>query len=167
VFLWVGLLRPVQVALGLTAIVVGAIHIKDFFAFKQGISLSIPDSAKPGIYARVRRIVTAENLLGAIIGAGVLAVMVNIVELLCTAGLPALYTQILAMQELPIWQNYGYLALYNLAYMFDDGMMVALVVITLGRKKMQEKHGRILKLISGLAILLLGVVMLVKPEWLV
>jgi glutaredoxin len=167
VFLWVGLLRPVQVALAVTAIAVGAIHIKDFFAFKQGISLSIPDSAKPGIYARVRRIVTAENLLGALVGAGVLAVMVNIVELLCTAGLPALYTQILALQELPTWQNYAYLLLYNLAYMADDALMVAVVVVTLGRQKMQEKHGRVLKLISGLAILVLGVIMLVKPEWLV
>jgi glutaredoxin len=167
IFLWVGLLRPVQVTLALTAIAVGAIHIKDFFAFKQGVTLSIPESAKPGIYARVRRIVTAESLLGAMIGASVLAVMVNVVELLCTAGLPALYTEILALQQLPTWQNYSYLALYNVAYMFDDGLMVALVVITLGRRKMQQEHGRVLKLVSGAAILLLGLVMLIKPEWLV
>lgn len=164
VFQLIGLLRPVQIALALTAIGVGAIHIKDYFAFKQGVSLSIPDSAKPGIYARVRRIVTAENVWGAILGASVLAVLVNIVELLCTAGLPALYTEILTLQQLPTWQNYAYLALYNLAYMLDDAMMVGLVVITLGQRKMQERHGRVLKLLSGVAILVLGVVMLVKPE---
>jgi hypothetical protein len=167
VFRLVGLLRPVQIVLGLTAIGVGSIHIKDFFAFKQGISLSIPEAAKPGIYARVRRIVTAENLLAAIVGAIVLAVMVNIVELLCTAGLPALYTEILALQRLPVWQDYAYLALYNAAYMFDDSLMVALVVVTLGRHKMQERHGRLLKLVSGAVILVLGVLMLFKPDWLV
>ncbi len=167
VFRLVGLLRPVQVILALTAIIVGAIHIKDFFAFKQGISLSIPESAKPGIYARVRRIVTAENLWGAVIGAIALALMVNIIELLCTAGLPAMYTGILTMQQLPKWQNYAYLGLYNAAYMFDDMLMVGLVVITLGRRHMQEQHGRILKLVSGAAILLLGLTMLIKPEWLV
>jgi hypothetical protein len=166
VFRLVGLLRPVQVALAMIAIVVGAIHVKDFFAFKQGPSLSIPESAKPGIYARVRRIVTAENLFGAVLGASLLAVMVNIVELLCTAGLPALYTQILAMQQLPRWQDYAYLGLYNLAYMFDDSLMVALVVITLGRRKMQERGGRVLKLISGSAIIVLGLVLLFRPEWL-
>jgi hypothetical protein len=68
----------------------------------------------------------------------VLAVLVNVIELLCTAGLPALYTQILTMQELPTWQNYAYLGLYNLAYMFDDSLMVAVVVMTLGRRKLQE-----------------------------
>lgn len=166
VFQLIGLLRPVQIGLALIAIGVGTIHVKDYFAFKQGISLSIPESAKPGIYARVRRIVNAENLLAAVIGASVLAVMVNIIELLCTAGLPAMYTEILTMQQLPIWKNYAYLGLYNVAYMFDDGLMVAAVVVTLGHHKMQEQHGRVLKLISGTVILLLGLVMLVKPEWL-
>ncbi len=65
IFRFVGLLRPVQISLAAIAILIGAIHIKDFFAFKQGVSLSIPEAAKPGIYARVRKIVTAENLLGA------------------------------------------------------------------------------------------------------
>ena len=55
--------------LGVLAVLIAAVHIKDFFAFKQGVSLSIPEAAKPGIYARVRRIVTAENLFGAVIGA--------------------------------------------------------------------------------------------------
>jgi hypothetical protein len=167
VFLFVGLLRPVQVTLGILAMVVGSIHVKDFFAFKKGLSLSIPESAKPGIYERIRRIVNAENIAGAIIGACVLAILVNIIELLCTAGLPALYTEILAIQQFPIWKNYAYLALYDLAYMFDDSVMVALVVITLGRGKMQERHGRWLKLLSGMVILSLGLVMLIHPDWLV
>ncbi len=166
VFLLVGVLRPVQIVLGLLATFIGAIHIKDFFAFHRGISLSIPESAKPGIYARVRRIVTAENLWAAIAGAIVLAVLVNIIELLCTAGLPAVYTQILSMHQLSPWQNYAYLALYIVAYMLDDSVMVGIVVVTLGRRKMQETHGRWLKLVSGVLVLALGILLLLKPEWL-
>jgi len=166
VFMLIGFLRPIQIALAILAIVIGSIHIKDFFAFKQGISLSIPESAKPTIYARVRNVVNAKNLTGAIIGAAVLAVFVNIVELLCTAGLPALYSEVLTMQGYPMWENYAYLLLYNLAYMFDDSLMVAIVVITLGKRKMQETQGRWLKLISGAAIALLGLIMLLKPDWL-
>jgi len=165
-FLLVGYLRPVQILLGTLAIGMGAIHVKDFFAFKRGITLSIPDSAKPGIYSRVRRIVTAENLWGAIAGASVLAVLVNLVELLCTAGLPALYSQILTQQGYPAWKNYAYLGLYILAYMFDDALMVALIVITLDRRKLQESQGRWLKLLSGTAIILLGAIMLFRPQWL-
>ncbi len=167
VFLLVGYLRPIQIALGLIAIAVGSVHIKDFFALHRGFSLSIPEAAKPGIYARTRQIITAENLWGALIGASVLAVMVNIVELLCTAGLPALYTEILTMQNLPAWQNYAYLALYNVGYMFDDALMVGLVVITLSKRKLQEGQGRWLKLISGVVIAALGATMIFKPELLV
>jgi hypothetical protein len=166
VFLLIGLLRPIQIALGVTAIAVGSVHIKDFFAFKKGISLSIPESVKPSIYQRTRRIVNAENLWGALAAASVLAVFVNIVELLCTAGLPALYTEVLTLQGWPAWKNYAYLLLYNVAYMFDDGLMVACVVVTLSKTKMQERHGQWLKLISGIAIAALGMIMLVRPDWL-
>lgn len=166
VLLLVGFLRWVQILLAVLALVVGSIHVKDFFAFKQGVSLSIPESAKPGIYSRVRGIVMAEHLYAAIAGATVLAVLVNIIELLCTAGLPALYSQILTLQQYPAWINYAYLLLYISAYMLDDTLMVAVVVVTLGKRKLQERQGRWLKLISGLVILALGLVLLLKPEWL-
>jgi hypothetical protein len=167
VFIFVGYLRPIQIALGATAIAIGSVHIKDFFAFHRGFSLSIPEAAKPGIYARTRRIITAENIAGALAGATVLAVMVNVVELLCTAGLPALYTEILTMHDLPTWQNYAYLALYNICYMLDDTLMVGLVVISLSKRKLQEEQGRWLKLVSGAVIAVLGAIMIVNPELLV
>ena len=166
VFEWIGMLRPVQLALGGLAVVIGLVHVKDFFAFKQGPSLSIPEAAKPGIYARIRRIVNAENLPAAIGAAFVLAVLVNLVELLCTAGLPALYTGILTQRGYSTAARYGYLGLYIAAYMFDDALMVAGVVLSLARFKLQETGGRWLKLVSGGVILALGLTMLFKPEWL-
>jgi hypothetical protein len=167
VLLFVGYLRWVQILLAMLAIFVGSVHVKDFFAFKRGLSLSIPESAKPGIYARVRSIVMAEHLYGAISGAFVLAVLVNFIELLCTAGLPALYSQVLMMQDYPTWKNYAYLTLYIVAYMLDDSIMVGIVIFTLGKRKLQENEGRWLKLVSGLFILALGLVLLLKPDWLV
>lgn len=141
-------------------------YIKDFFAFRRGLSLSIPESAKPGLYARVRRVVSAERLTAALAGAVVLALLVNTVELLCTAGLPALYTQILTYRRYPTRLNYLYLGLYNVAYMLDDAIVLTIVVVTLSRRRLQEREGRWLKLVSGLVILALGLVMLIKPDWL-
>ena len=159
-------LRPAQLVLGVLGLIIGLIHIKDFFAFKKGVSLSIPDSTKPRLYDRMRRVVMAETVWAAIIGATVLAVLVNIIELLCTAGLPAMYTGILTMQKYPPWENYLYLLLYIAAYMFDDSVMVAIAVVTLGKNKLQERGGRILKLLSGIVIAGLGAVMIFKPNWL-
>jgi glutaredoxin len=166
-FMLVGLSRFVQLVLGGIAGLIGAINIKDFFAFGRGLSLSIPESAKPGFYAGVRRILDAQNLTGALAGVVVLAVLVNTIELLCTAGFPAVYTQILALRQLPWWEYYGYLALYNVAYMLDDALMVTIAVVTLGRRKLQEREGRWLKLISGLVMLALGLVLLARPDWLI
>jgi cytochrome c biogenesis protein CcdA/glutaredoxin len=162
----VGIARPLQIALGVLAIVIGLVNVKDFFAFKKGVTLSIPDSAKPGIYARVRRIVTTDYISVAIGLSVVLAVVVNVVELMCTAGLPALYTQILTLQQLPAWKNYVYLGLYNIGYMLDDSLMVIAFVITLSHRKVREAEGRWLKLISGAVVLALGLAMLFRPDWL-
>ena len=164
--LLIGLSRAVQIGLGSIALFMGAVNVKDFFALHRGISLSIPESAKPGLYARIRRILQAEHLTGAVAGVIVLACLVNTIELLCTAGFPAVYTQILTMQQLPTWEYYGYLGLYNLAYILDDSLMVTIAVVTLSRRKLQEHAGRWLKLISGLTMASLGTTLLLQPEWL-
>jgi threonine/homoserine/homoserine lactone efflux protein len=85
---------------------------------------------------------------------------------LCTAGLPAIYTAILTSSGLPSWQYYAYLLLYIVAYMLDDAALVTIAVVTLGKRKLQQRAGRWLKLVSGLAILSLGAVLLVRPSWL-
>lgn len=166
VFSLIGLSRGVQIALGLFGLFVGAVNVKDYFAFHRGLTLSIPESAKPGIYRRMRAIVRAETLPVALLAAGVLAVLVNFVELLCTAGLPALYTQVLASHRLPTWKQYAYLGLYDAAYMLDDLLMVGIAVATLGHRKLQEQEGRWLKLVSGAVMLLLAGVLLLRPGWL-
>jgi hypothetical protein len=166
IFLLVGLSSATQVVLGGFAVLVGVLNMKDFFVFGHGVSLSIPAAARPGIYARIRRILQAEHLPGALAGVVVLAVLVNTIELLCTAGLPAVYTRILTLRQLPWWAYYGYLGLYNVAYILDDSLILSLAVITLGRRKLQQNAGRWLKLVSGVVMLALGVALIVQPTWL-
>lgn len=165
-FLLVRLTRAIQVVLGLIALGIGALQLKEAAGVKGGVSLSIPESAKPGIYARARRIVQERSLPAAVAGAAVMAALVNLVELLCTAGLPAVYTHVLTSQGLPRWQYYAYLGLYNVAYLVDDLLVLGIAVITLGRHKLQERGGRVLKLISAAVMLVLGAVLVLRPAWL-
>jgi hypothetical protein len=165
-FMAVGISQPVRLLLAVVAISIGTVNLKDFFALGRGPSLSIPESAKPGLYRRVRAILHAEDIAGAMVGIVVLAFLVNLVELLCTAGLPALYTGILTSQRLQPWEYYAYLTLYIAAYMLDDAILVMLGVATLGKRKLQERGGRWLKLLSGAVIFVLGVLLLLRPGWL-
>ena len=139
------------------------INLKDFQFYGRSVSLSIPDTAKPGIYARIRNILQAKNLTGALIGAVVLAILVQIVEFMCTSGFPALYTRILTLHHLESISYYGYLLLYNLAYMFDDIIVLAIGIITLSQRRLQEKEGRLLKFISGLVMIGLGIYLIIYP----
>jgi glutaredoxin len=155
-FLFIGLSRASELAIAGIAIVAGAVNLKDYWAFGWGISLSIPGAAKPGIYARIRGILHAENLTAALIATVILGLLVQLVELLCTSGFPALFTRILTLRELEGATYYGYLLLYNAAYMLDDVIVLAIGVITLSRHRLQENEGRWLKLASGLAMVGLG-----------
>jgi len=165
-FLAVGLSRTVQYLLALIALAIGLINIKSFFNPQQEISLSIPAAAKPGLYARMRTIVQADNIFLSILAVTMLAIIVNFIELLCTAGLPALYTAILTQMELAAAHYYAYIALYILGYMADDALMVTIAVIALSSQKLSLDTGRHLKLLTGAVMLLLGVIMILKPEWL-
>lgn len=160
-FLLIGLSKTSQVIIAIIALLAGLINVKDFLYFGRGFSLSIPDSAKPDIYARIRRILQAKNLIGAIIAAAILAILVQIVEFMCTSGFPALFTRILTLKQLNTPTYYAYLLLYNLVYMFDDMIILAIGVITLSQRRLQEKEGRWLKLISGVVMIGLGVYLLV------
>ena len=80
--------------------------------------------------------------------------------------MPAVYTAVLAQQNLSSTAHYGYLGLYILGYLADDSIMVAIAVIALGSRKLTEDAGRWLKLVSGSVMLMLGAVMMLRPEWL-
>ena len=166
VFLFVGMSEALRIGLAVLAMLIGFINVKDFFAFRRGVSLSIPESAKPGLYARARSILKAESLPASLAAVAVLAVVVNFVELLCTAGLPAIYTAVLTQHALSPLAHYGYLGLYILAYIADDALMVGTAVLALGSGKLDERSGRRLKLLSGAVMLVLGLVMLLRPQWL-
>lgn len=166
VFLLLGMSTALRWTLGGLALLIGGVNVKDFFAFGEGPSLSIPAAAKPGLYARVRAVLRAEALPASLLAVAALAVVVNFIELLCTAGFPAIYTAVLTQQQLSPASYYAYLGLYIVGYIADDTLMVAVAVIMLGSHKLTERAGRWLKLLSGAVMLALGVVMLVRPEWL-
>ena len=88
----------------------------------------------------------------------------QMVEFMCTSGFPALYTKILMFEQLGHISYYSYLLLYNVAYLFDDFIILALGIITLSQRRLQEKEGRWLKLISGLVMLGLTVYLFIAPR---
>ena len=165
-FLVLGMSQALRIVLGSVALVIGVINVKDFFAFHKGLTLSIPESAKPSLFDRLRNVVAAPTLGLSLLTVVTLAVLMNFVELLCTAGFPAVYTAVLSQHELSAGDRYAYLGLYILGYMADDALMVGLAVTALSRHKLSERAGRVLKLLAGSVMLVMGLVLLLRPGWL-
>lgn len=149
------------------ALVIGLVNLRDARRPGERPVLAIPEKAKPGLYGRMRGVLQTQALAPALAGVALLAVVVNLVELLCTAGLPALYTAVLSQQALPAWGHYAYLGLYILGYIADDALMVGLAVWALGNRRLSEAAGSRLKGLSGAVMLALGLVLLLRPGWLI
>ena len=135
--------------------------------FRQGPSLTLPESAKPTLFRRMRNLLKADSITTILLGTAMLAIAANSYELLCTAGFPMVYTRLLTMNELGNIQYYAYLVLYNIIYVFPLMVIVIIFSLTLGAHKLNEQQGRFLKLLSGLMMLGLGLVMVFKPNVLV
>ncbi|MGI9449850.1 MAG: hypothetical protein ACR2QH_04285 [Geminicoccaceae bacterium] len=164
VFLIVGHLAIMTTVAGLIAVAIGTVNVKDYVWFKRGVSLSIPERAKPGLFQRMRGLVATSNLPSILIGTMTLALAANAYELLCTAGFPMVFTRILTLNELSPATHYLYLVLYNVVYILPLLAIVVVFVVTLGARKLSEEEGRVLKLLSGLMMFGLGTVPLVTPE---
>ncbi len=166
VFLVAGRMAAITMTGGLVALVIGALNVKDFFFFRQGVSLVIPETAKPKLFGRMRGLLNAESLPAMLGGAVILAVTANAYELLCTAGFPMIYTRVLTLQNLQAAGYYKYLALYNTVYVVPLAVIVAVITATLGARKLTEWQGRQLKLLSGLMMAALGAVLIIEPAML-
>ncbi|MGL6134894.1 MAG: glutaredoxin family protein, partial [Prochlorococcaceae cyanobacterium] len=91
-FLAIGFATPIRVSLALLALLIGVINLRDSATKEADYHISIPARAKPGLYARMRSVLQSRSMTGSLLGVAALAVVVNLVELLCTAGLPAIFT---------------------------------------------------------------------------
>lgn len=165
-FLLLGFTTWLRLLLGALALVVGSVNLLEYWREGSRFTLSIPEGAKPGLYARLRGVMQNQALLPALTGVAALAVVVNAVELLCTAGFPAVYTAVLSQQQLSPLAHYAYLGLYILGYIADDGLMVAMAVLALSSTRLTERTGRWLKLISGGVMVVLALMLLLRPGWL-
>jgi thiol-disulfide isomerase/thioredoxin len=166
----------IMLSLGVIILIAGLINLKDFLFFKRGVSLSLSDKQQSKITGKARHIVnelisarTRTAFLVALGGTILLAVFVNIVELGCTAILPAVYMASLI-------QTFGkdigsahvfWTAMYSVIYIIPLLVILFNFIYTFRSSRISENQGRILKLVAGIFMLLFGLLMILKPELLV
>ncbi len=165
VFLIGGELTLLTVFAGIVAVAAGLINVKDFFFFKKGVSLTLPTSQKIRFTERVNNLIKrADSFKALVAGTILIAITVNLYELICTVGFPIIFTRILTLKGLPVFDHYLYLVFYNVMYVVPLAVIVGVFASTLGSKKFGVEGVKSLKLISGLIILQLGFSLLLEPK---
>lgn len=146
------------------ALVFGLVNIKDYFWYRRGLSFSIPEGTKPGIYQRMRLLRQEDLGTPSLIGATVLmAAGIAIVELPCTAGFPVLWSGILTERGIAGGTFLAALAVYVLVYLSIELTIFVLAVTGMSIGRMGERHGRALKLIGGIVMVALAGALAVRP----
>jgi cytochrome c biogenesis protein CcdA/glutaredoxin len=159
-----GYLWWVQLVIAAIVLVFALIAIKDYFWLGRGISLSIPERHKPRIYERSRSLLAPERSVLGVVGATVvLAAGVALIELPCTAGLPVLWSGMLAERSVAALEYGLLLGVYLGIYLLDELLLFGTVLVTMRASRMQERHGRVLKLVAGSVMLALALAMLAAP----
>lgn len=154
----------IRVLVALTALFFALVNIKDYFWYKEGLSFTIADESKPGIYRNIRKVMEAgESTWGMIGGTIVLAAGVSLVEFSCTAGFPVLWTNLLIEQNASAGTFVMLLLIYMLIYQLDELVLFFVAVFSLKAYKMEETYGRLMKLIGGMLMLALALTMLFNP----
>ena len=165
-FSYIGYLKWIQIAVALIALTFGFVNFKDYFWYKEGVSFTISDKHKPKLYQNMRSTVAdTRSLIGLAGSSAALAVGVSFIEFSCTAGFPVIWSNLLAANQVTTIDFILLLGLYMLIYLLDELVVFVTAAVTMKASRMEEKHGRLLKLASGVIMLALGFVMLVNPAW--
>jgi glutaredoxin len=164
VFLLIGLNEWVQKIIGIAAIGGGSFYLYEAFSKDPTVCKVTDFGRRQRTIERMRRVVNAASWPAMIAGVAVLAVSVNMIELVCTAGLPAIFTEILAFNPLTTFERYFFLFLYILAYMVDDLLIFGIAVVTLRATGFTTKYRRFTLVFGGLLMAVLGVLLIFYPE---
>lgn len=167
--MFVGMIFLVRMFIGLVAVTVGGINLRDFWKNRKadGVVCKVSKNTRTQKkFEKIKSIVYRDSFLWSVAGILILGFSVNLVELACSAGFPAIFTQILAMSDLMTWQKYFYMAIYIFFYMLDDLIVFLIAMFTLKTHVVGTKYAKYTNLISGLLILILGLLLIFKPEFL-
>lgn len=165
VFLAIGYVSLTKILIGIFGIAFGIWRIREFMTWQPGVcKVTEGTGTKDKIFDKIKNVVKPATIPATVLGVVLLAFGVNLVEFFCSAGFPVIFTRVLALQDLGTLQYYFYLILYNLFYMLDDFIVFGFAFFTLNRFGFSDKYNRYSTLFAGLLILLLGIILIFKPE---
>lgn len=162
--LFLGIAVWVRLVVGTLAVGGGLFFLREFWTQPAGTCPVANPGRRQRIMDALQSVINNNQLVLSIVGIMALAVVVNLIELVCSAGIPAVYTQVLALSNLPGSSYYAYLCLYILVFMLDDVAIFATAMFALRVSGLTGTYARYSHLIGGVVLLAVGAILLLRPE---
>ena len=152
--------------IAIVAIILGIYNLYIFIKTRKDSGCHVVDKNKrKGIIKKINAILSKNNFWLAILGTIVLAISVNLVELACSLGFPTIYLELLSINNITGLSKIIYLIIYILFYLLDDLVIFLIAVFTLQSKGISTKYNKFVNLVGGLLMILMGLLLIFKPEW--
>lgn len=154
--------------IGLVAFIGGIVNLNSFRkSLKKDTGCQVTNNEqKKKTMNRIKNILSEKHFIISILGIMLLAISVNFVELACSAGLPTMFTEILSLNNLSVVEYSLYMGLYILMFMIDDIVIFIIAMTTLKITGISNKYTKYSHLIGGILMLLIGILMIFKTDWL-
>jgi hypothetical protein len=163
-FLFIGMKTWIHIAVGLVALGSGLYNLNEYRKNQAGVCKVTADEKRQRIFDSLKRLTHENRFWIAFGGIIILAFAVNLVELFCSAGLPAVFTNILTLTEMPLWHYYAYLIFYILIFMLDDIIVFCIAMIALETTGFSGKYSKFSGLIGGILMVILGLILIFDPS---
>ena len=163
-FLIIGYMRTVTILIGLAALGGGILSIKEYIETKGELVCKVGDAeSHKKTMNRLEQIVAQDLSWGVFLAIIALAFVVNSVEFVCSAAIPAVFTQVLALSAISTFEHYLYIALYVFFFMLDDLIIFGLAALAVNTA-FGNQYAKYCKVAGGAIMVLLGIVLLFAPN---
>ena len=162
-------IRWIQLIISAVALIGAFVNLRSYFksVIKKDEGCEVVDNKKrKKLMERIKKYTSEKSFLLAMLGVMALAFSVNLIELACSAGLPLIFTQVLALNNLNALQYGIYIFIYLLFFLIDDIVVFVIAMKTFELTGISTKYTKYSHLIGGLIMLIIGLLMIFKPSWL-
>lgn len=157
----------IRLLIAVIALIVGLINVYKYIDSlkKKDEGCDVVDKKdRKKIMEKIISITHEKKFIIALLGIMVLAASVNIIELMCSIGIPLLFTQILAMNNLSTFSYMIYTFIYIFFFLIDDIVIFIISMVTLKVTGLSTKYTKYSHLVGGIIMLIIGLLLIIKPE---
>ena len=152
--------------IAIIALIGAIINLRAFIKSRDSGCEVVDDKKRKTIFKKIKKFTHEKSLLLALVGVIGLAISVNLVELACSAGLPLVFTELLVINNVNSFMRFTYTLLYILFFLLDDLVVFFIAMFTMKITGISTKYNKYSHLLGGIIMLIVGILLLFKPEWL-